>query len=194
MSWEVDFLSLAALLILLVMAVWFSLRGRTHFDADSPRRPILFALEVLSLGITLGTIVFWIFGPRATPFQSIVAFALACAAGLLFASALRATRNRNFGVVFGRTVPDAIVDAGPYRYIRHPLYTAYMLNWIGCAALSGALIIGGGAVVIALLYIMAARGEERDLLNSKLGPAYAQYKRNTGLLLPRVRRNPQKME
>jgi protein-S-isoprenylcysteine O-methyltransferase Ste14 len=188
MSSKADFLSLAALLVLLAMALWFSLKGRSHFDEDSPRRPILFALEALSLVLSLGTIAVWIFAPRATPLQSAIALALAFSAGLLFTSALGATRNRNFGVVFGGTVPGAVIEVGPYRYIRHPLYTAYMLNWAGCAVLSGSLLIGAASVLIAVLYVMAARGEERDLLNSDLGATYAAYKRKTGLLLPRLQR------
>jgi protein-S-isoprenylcysteine O-methyltransferase Ste14 len=148
----------------------------------------MFGLEALSLAICVGTIwVVIVVGPRVPPVRSLVGFGLAFGASALFWSALRATRNRNFGVVFGGTVPQEVVKEGPYRYIRHPLYTAYLLNWIGCSVLAGSMILSLGTLAIASLYAFAARSEERDLLSSPLGKSYAEYKRNTGLLLPRVR-------
>ncbi len=189
MTWEADFLSFGGLAGLMLMALWFSVVARTHFSQGSPRRPILFALEGLSLAICLGTIAVVSFGSRVAPSRSIGALALACAAGILFSSALRATRQRKFGVVFGGSVPSTIVEHGPYRYIRHPLYTAYMLNWIGCVVLSASVLIGAGSITVAILYILAARGEERDLLRSDLGPAYANYRDRTGLFLPRFWRS-----
>ena len=191
MTWEADFLSFGGLAGLMLMALWFSVVARTHFSQGSPRRPILFALEGLSLAICLGTIAVVSFGSRVAPSRSIGALALACAAGILFSSALRATRQRKFGVVFGRSVPSAVVQHGPYRYIRHPLYTSYMLNWIGCTVLSGSFLIGAGSLIVAILYILAARGEERDLLKSELGTTYSEYRNKTGLILPRLWRKPQ---
>ena len=179
-------LALAALLFLLGMVAWFTIAARTHFSKDSPRRPILFALEGLSLAITVGTAILVSSAPAIPPFRSLASMALGAAACMLFSRAFAATRHRNFGVVFGRTVPDAVVQSGPYRFIRHPLYTAYILNWTGCAALSGSPILWGGVGVITLLYLVAARAEERDLLRSPLGPQYADYRKRTGLLMPRL--------
>jgi protein-S-isoprenylcysteine O-methyltransferase Ste14 len=188
MSLAHDLLPLAALLVLVAMALWFSLAARTHFNEKSPRRPLMFALEAVSLAICLGTIGAVVFGSPHSIVRSALALAFGCGAGLLFSSALRATRNRKFGVVFGGTVPDAIIDHGPYHFIRHPLYTAYLLNWIGCFLVSGSILIGLGSVAIAVLYLVAARGEERDLLNSPQGWRYAEYRCSTGLFLPRLRK------
>jgi protein-S-isoprenylcysteine O-methyltransferase Ste14 len=61
-----------------------------------------------------------------------------------------------------------------------------MLNWIGCSILSASLIIALGTGATAVIYILAARGEEQSLMRSKLGHTYAEYKTSTGLLLPRL--------
>jgi protein-S-isoprenylcysteine O-methyltransferase Ste14 len=183
-----DVAQFIALALLVLMAGWFSVVARTHFSAGSPRRVILFALESLSLGLVVGTILLTLTGPRPTLLWSVVAGLHAILAGWLFASALRATRWKNFGVVFGGTVPGVVVQTGPYKYIRHPLYLAYTLNWVGCAVLTGSILIAIGVLVIAAMYVHAAKAEERDLLRSNLGPAYAEYRKTTGLIVPRLKR------
>lgn len=184
---EQGLFKVAALVLLMAMAGWFTWAARVHFSKDSPRRPILFALEALSLAICLGTVWTMVFGALPTLWRTAVASLCGGAGGLLFASALRATSKRNFGVVFGGTVPTEIVDHGPYRFIRHPLYTSYLLNWIGCSFLSASPWVWLATGAIAVLYLIAARGEERDLLASPQGSRYAAYRRTTGLLLPRLR-------
>jgi len=184
---EQQIVSIAALAALMGMALWFSLAARIHFSANSPRRPILFALEALSLAICLGTVWIVAFTPVQSLWRAAVALLAACGAGWLFSSALRATSKRSFGVVFGGTVPATIVDHGPYRWIRHPLYVAYLLNWFGCSLLSASPLVWLGTAAVAALYVLAARREERDLLNSSQGPKYAEYRRSTGLFLPRLR-------
>ncbi len=80
--------------------------------------------------------------------------------------------------------PSSIVTHGAYRRIRHPFYAAFLL------ALLAALACAPHAVTLAaLLYgcialnATAAR-EERRLLASSLGRAYARYMRTTGRFLP----------
>lgn len=51
---------------------------------------------------------------------------------------------------------------GPYRWVRHPFYAAFLLA----------------------LNRTAAR-EERRLLGSPFGPAYAEYLRRTGRFVPK---------
>src|SRR5688572_2587075 len=108
-------LAWGALLLVLGMAVWFTIEARTHFSKGSPRRPILFALEGLSLAIMIGTIVLVARAPGISPLRSLASLALAASSGILFSRALTATRHQNFGVVFGGTVPNVVVENGPYR-------------------------------------------------------------------------------
>ena len=76
-----------------------------------------------------------------------------------------------------------VVQAGPYRWIRHPSYTGGLitvlgvlmccLNWLSFAAL----------VVTAAGYGYRIRIEERALARD-LGPAYRDYMRRTKRLIP----------
>lgn len=84
--------------------------------------------------------------------------------------------------------PEHIVTSGPYRYIRHPFYAAFLL------ALAGALLFSPQpgtlltfVVGLAMLNVTAAR-EERRLRASAFGAEYAAYMASTGRFFPRLER------
>ena len=188
MTYPGDF-PLLALALLVAVAGWFTIMARTHFSAQSPRTPVLFVLEALSLALVVATVVIVLWQDAIPLVRAVAAILLGGAAALLFRAALNATRQRDFGVVFGGTVPRTVVSDGPYRFVRHPLYAAYTVNWAGCAVLAGSWPVAALAAAIAVFYWCAAKAEERDLMRSSLGPAYRAYRRETGLFLPRMVRS-----
>ena len=103
---------------------------------------------------------------------------------MLFRAALGATRNKSLSVAFSRTTAPTLVQSGPYRYVRHPLYTSYVIFWISCALVSGTSFVAILVTAIVVLYVVAARMEEQDIMGSELGPAYRTYMLRTGMLLP----------
>jgi len=78
----------------------------------------------------------------------------------------------------------ALVERGPYRFVRHPVYAGYL-----------ALLFGSGVaslnVVVLLLWPLSLLGiliqatSEEKLLRQKFGPTYERYARRTGRLFPR---------
>ncbi|HXZ88301.1 MAG TPA: isoprenylcysteine carboxylmethyltransferase family protein [Candidatus Binataceae bacterium] len=78
-----------------------------------------------------------------------------------------------------------VVTAGPYRWIRHPLYAFWlplMAGW-GIAARNW-FILFTGTVLILLLMIVRAPREEAMMLEG-FGESYRQYMIHTGRFLPR---------
>ncbi len=77
-----------------------------------------------------------------------------------------------------------LVMKGPYRYIRHPIYTAACLfgwgavvaHWSALSAALGVLLVGGGLVRMLC--------EERLLTRSY--PEYLEYSKATKRMLPYV--------
>ncbi|MCI4334226.1 MAG: isoprenylcysteine carboxylmethyltransferase family protein [Thermoplasmata archaeon] len=77
-----------------------------------------------------------------------------------------------------------LVEAGPYRWVRHPSYTGIVVSMVGAGLASGAweavpLVL----VVAALIFGYRIRSEERLLLD-ELAPAYAAYRERTWRLVP----------
>jgi protein-S-isoprenylcysteine O-methyltransferase Ste14 len=78
-----------------------------------------------------------------------------------------------------------VVGSGPYRLLRHPMYTAVLGMYAGAAIASGQVhaLLGFGLATLA--YARKIRIEERALGES-LGDAYRVYRRKTWALVPWV--------
>jgi protein-S-isoprenylcysteine O-methyltransferase Ste14 len=78
----------------------------------------------------------------------------------------------------------ALVTTGPYRLVRHPIYTAVIVVVIAMglaySSLVGLLI---GIVLVTVGTLIRIRAEER-LLRERFGAAYADYARRVPALLP----------
>jgi protein-S-isoprenylcysteine O-methyltransferase Ste14 len=80
----------------------------------------------------------------------------------------------------------ALVTTGPYRWIRHPLYTtgAVLLLAIGLMAANWFILLFALLAIVSLRLAVIPL-EERELVN-KFGDDYRRYMARTGGLWPRV--------
>jgi protein-S-isoprenylcysteine O-methyltransferase Ste14 len=88
------------------------------------------------------------------------------------------------GVVEGKQRPQGVVSTGAFRYVRHPLYLASALFYVGLAVSTASLIGLALAAAIFIFYDYIAAYEER-LLEEKFGEKYRSYKQKTGKWLPK---------
>jgi len=79
-----------------------------------------------------------------------------------------------------------VVDTGPYRLVRHPIYTGIIAASLILAIELATPAAWLGAAVMTLGWWMKAREEER-FLGQELGPAYEDYRRTTPMLVPFAR-------
>ncbi len=77
-----------------------------------------------------------------------------------------------------------VVEHGPYRWVRHPLYTGEIVSSLGLALIGGTVAAAGVWVVLVALQVYRARQEEQILVTTL--PAYAAYRTRTAALLPGV--------
>jgi protein-S-isoprenylcysteine O-methyltransferase Ste14 len=79
-----------------------------------------------------------------------------------------------------------LVASGPYRFVRHPMYTALVLVCLGVAVGSGALWSYVSCLVLAVFFDVKTRVEERYLVGAY--PGYAEYGARTGKFVPGLSR------
>ncbi len=78
-----------------------------------------------------------------------------------------------------------LVTAGPYRWVRHPLYTGITL-FVALGLMEASWFVLSMATVAALfIQLLVIPAEERALVE-KFGDRYRSYMARTGRLLPRV--------
>jgi len=75
-----------------------------------------------------------------------------------------------------------LITGGPYRYIRHPMYSALLLMFAGVAHGNEPGYKLGIWVLLAVVLVLKARLEEQGLL--RIFPGYAQYRRTSKRFIP----------
>jgi protein-S-isoprenylcysteine O-methyltransferase Ste14 len=80
-----------------------------------------------------------------------------------------------------------VVDTGPYRLVRHPIYSGLIFAAFATAIEKGTSFALLGVAIVTLAFYIKARREER-FLRAELGEnAYDAYSRKTAMLVPFVR-------
>jgi len=104
------------------------------------------------------------------------------AAGLALAIWARLYIGRNWGAPMSKRENPDLVTTGPYRLIRHPIYTGIIVAFIG-TALATSLFGLIAAVALAGFFIFSAVREEKFLAR-EFPEAYPDYKAKTKMLIP----------
>lgn len=105
--------------------------------------------------------------------------------GAFFACWARYTLDRNWSVAAQLKHEHELVQSGPYRFVRHPIYSGLLLAFMGTA-----VMIGEWRALIAFTIILGSflykfRVEER-LLRMHFGDSYLQYSARTKAMIPGI--------
>ena len=81
---------------------------------------------------------------------------------------------------------ELVTRAGPYRWIRHPLYTTGIALFAAVGLMAANWFVLGLAAIawLAIRTVVIPR-EERELV-ARFGSGYEEYRRRTGAMAPRV--------
>ena len=146
-------------------------------------------LTVLTLGLFVVPAIYAATGfPRAA--DRIFSPAVAWAGTTLMVASLwlfyrtHVDLGRNWSVSLKMRASHQLVTQGVYRYVRHPMYSSFLLmalaqllllpNWVGG---------GAGLVGTAFLLLMRMRREETMMLE-RFGDAYRDYGARTARIIP----------
>ena len=105
-------------------------------------------------------------------------------AGLGLAVWARIYLGRNWGMPMTEKEEPELVTSGPYRFVRHPIYSGILLAILG-SALATTVYWLIALVALGIYFVYSARVEER-LMTGSFPSAYPSYKSHTKMLIPFV--------
>lgn len=92
--------------------------------------------------------------------------------------------GRNWSITLEIRQQHELVSGGPYAFIRHPMYTSFLLMGLGQAFLLSNWIVGlAGLVGFATLFFLRVDKEER-MMEEIFGPQYRAYMARTKRIIP----------
>jgi len=178
-------------------AAWFafwivSARRRVRDTAEAPARhePIIGRLVYLTM-MVIGFGL--LFSRIPIPYRelrlwaasrlSLVAGLAIQITGLAFAIWARRELGTNWAARVTIGARQELVVLGPYRIVRHPIYSGLLFAILGTVIISGALSAAIGFVLILLSVLMKLRREE-SALREHFGSAYMDYAGHVPALVP----------
>jgi protein-S-isoprenylcysteine O-methyltransferase Ste14 len=123
--------------------------------------------------------------PVSTPTMLDIAAvgAALCVAGCAFAIWARLSLGRSWGMPMTRHEQPELVTSGPYRLVRHPIYTGILFMLVGTSFLYP--VAAGPSAAFIAYFVYSARREEIDM-ERQFPDAYPAYKRRSKMLIPFV--------
>jgi protein-S-isoprenylcysteine O-methyltransferase Ste14 len=110
--------------------------------------------------------------------------AVVFAAGIALAIWARVYLGHNWGMPMTQKAEPELVTSGPYRYVRHPIYTGLLTGLLGTALATNPT----GLIIVAILggyFYYSATVEEKNL-TATFPTAYTAYRSKTKKLIPFV--------
>jgi protein-S-isoprenylcysteine O-methyltransferase Ste14 len=104
------------------------------------------------------------------------------ASGLALAVWARIHLGRNWGTPMSEKAEPELVTHGPYRLVRHPIYSGLLLALLGTALVNNLI----GLIIVAILgayFYYSASVEERNL-TATFPTEYPAYRAGTKMLIP----------
>jgi protein-S-isoprenylcysteine O-methyltransferase Ste14 len=110
---------------------------------------------------------------------------LVAAAGLSLAIWARRHLGRHWSGEITVKVDHELIRTGPYRLLRHPIYSGLLTMYLGPAIVTGEWLAVVGVAMALFAYWRKIRIEEATL-DAAFGPRYANYRRTTWALVPGI--------
>jgi len=113
------------------------------------------------------------------------AAAVLCVIGLAFAFWARVTLWRNWSGLVTLKEGHELVERGPYRFVRHPIYTG-ILTMSFATALARGHLAGFAAIILMFASFWIKLRDEEQLMLQQFPDRYAAYRRRAKRIIPFV--------
>jgi protein-S-isoprenylcysteine O-methyltransferase Ste14 len=156
-----------------------------YFSSDSK---ISWRLKTISILSTLNLIIFifFVFTRATDTLVAVLGIGIQMLSAALFAWAIKTTYRRRLSIAYNPDIPEFILQSGPFRLVRHPFYTSYLLFWLSLIVMQPSIVSASVTSVLFGFYLNAAKFEEAKFARSALASAYKGYEARTGMFVPRM--------
>ena len=94
--------------------------------------------------------------------------------------------GRNFYSLVAVKEEQKLVTSGPYRWIRHPIYTGYILTYLAGGLIASNQVLTFVPVIFFSLMIINRIPREEAVMREEFGQDYLDMEAYTGRLLPKL--------
>ena len=124
----------------------------------------------------------------ALPFAEIVRWTgvTLLVAGIVVLGTAHYHLGLSFSSFVGSKDKHKLVQSGPYRTVRHPIYLAYLLSYLGGGLAAANWVLAFIPVTCFAVMAFSRMPKEERILTELFGEKYTAYMQRTGRLLPRI--------
>jgi protein-S-isoprenylcysteine O-methyltransferase Ste14 len=110
--------------------------------------------------------------------------AVVFASGIALAVWARVHLGRNWGMPMTQKAEPELVTSGPYRFVRHPIYSGLLAGLLGTVLVTNLI----GLIIVAIMggYFYYCASVEESSLAATFPTAYPAYRTRTKMLIPFV--------
>ncbi|SRR5581483_201346 len=152
-------------------------RGRVPWSRELRIRVVIIVLAILLVRVG----AFRSHRVNDDPWLAAIGLVL-FALGLGFAVWARIQLGRNWGTPMTQKVEPELVTSGPYRLVRHPIYSGILIAGIGTVMALSWLWIA--VVALVGIYLIYSAKVEEAYLSDAFPVEYPPYKRSTKMVVP----------
>ena len=159
---------------------WIASAASSKESVRSGWRPRLTGVSAIGVVLIAGVLRGGSLAVHSVILEAIGAVLFVC--GIALAVWARLHLGRNWGMPMTQRAEPELVTSGPYRFVRHPIYTGLLTAMLGTVLVNNLLGLIVVAVLLAYFYY-SGTVEERNLA-ATFPQAYPEYKSRTKMLIP----------
>lgn len=159
---------------------WLASASTSKESVSSGWRTRLTGISAIGVFVIAGVLRRGGLAVHSVPLAVIGTLLFGCGIGLAIWA--RLNLGRNWGMPMSQRAEPELVTSGPYRFVRHPIYTGLLTAMLGTALVNSLL----GLIVVAVLvgyFYYCGMVEERNLAVT-FPAAYPEYRSRTKMLIP----------
>jgi protein-S-isoprenylcysteine O-methyltransferase Ste14 len=145
-------------------------------------------MGVLSIPMLLWFLTPWVdFAHVAVPQWVRWAGGALIAIGVWYFSRTHAALAHNWTPLLEVRKGNTLITSGPYRLVRHPMYSAALVIAAGLSFLSANWLVAAGTLLGPVIVFAGRLRDEEQMMIDAFGDEYREYMARTGRLMPRLR-------